>query len=206
MLDSLIYFYSTYPWAAVATAAAIGLLGTMLAISSQRAVNRRRATVDMLTTKMWDQDYIASLETFFDAMSNQEQLMIDYDLFVKYGDPQILTQQDPKLSDDLRKKVDEAKTRLYRIRYILNDRELVAIGIREGIYDEAIYRRLWYTTTLKEWKLAGPLVARIRNNSGNRAYVELEALARRWEVEGPWIPSFRTFNFLGRMFTVIRSR
>ena len=80
MIDTVLAFFASHPWAAVATAALIGLIGTTAAILSQRGVNRRRATVDMLTQKMWDKDYIETQEHFFQAMANQEQIMVDYDL------------------------------------------------------------------------------------------------------------------------------
>lgn len=194
------------PWLVVAISAFVGFIVSICTIQAQRTINRRKATVDMLTSKMWDKEYLDAQEHFFTAMSNQETLMVDYDLFLKYADPQNRANPQEPLDKTLQSKVESAKSSIYKIRYILNDRELVAIGIREGIYDETIYRRLWYTAALKEWKLAAPLVARIRSNSGPRSYVEYEALTRRWEIEGPWVPRYWSLKIFGRLFTIMRQR
>lgn len=203
MFEAVSQFLVTHSWVPVVFAGSVAFFGAILTIITQRAINRRRATVDMMTTKAWDRDYTETLEHFYGAMRNQEELMVNFDLVRKHGDFQ--ADPDSALTEEVKKKVETARKSLFRIRYILNDRELVAIGIREGIYDETIYRRQWYSTTLKEWHYASPFVARMRTDTP-RAYIEFEALARRWETEGPWTPSFSTVRMFGRSFTIVRSR
>ncbi len=206
----MIEFLGHNTWVAIVFTGLVGLIGTMVAVSTQRSINRRRATVDMFSNKLWDEDYIKVSNIFYTAMKDQTKLMQDYDLFIQARN----IQQSGKwadVHDAEKKKFDDATLNITSVRSILNDRELIAIGVREGTYDEVIYRRWWYSTALLEWRSASPLVARIRSDTqvgpSAYAYTEMENLAKRWQAEGPWRRADRHVRLPGgRTVTISRSR
>lgn len=164
----------------------------------------------MLSSKIWDQDYILSSRIFYQMLKDQKTLMQQYDLFVE-GRGKKNNGEWSKLRADEKKIYDDAYETISHVRFILNDRELVAIGIREGTYDEPIFRRWWYTTYIQEWRESSAFVARIRADAqvsaAANAYAEFDALARRWQAEGPWSKSDRHFKLPGgRFVTISRSR
>ena len=143
-------------------------------------------------------------------MKDQTILMSYYDLFIAARNLQ-QSGAWSALSQAEKNRHEEATTTITSVRAILNDRELIAIGVREGTYDENIYRRWWYSTALLEWRVASPLIARIRSDPqvgpSATAYVEMEALAKRWQAEGPWKPADRHIYLPGgRSITISRSR
>lgn len=202
-------FMSRNTWAAIVFSSAIAVVVGWVTINTQRGINRRRATVDLLNSKMWDKDYLDAAKVFYDVMKDQKKLMNYYDLFTEYR--KIINDGREGIADnDSGQKMGEAVDTILKIRAVLNDRELIAIGIREGSYDEAIYRRWWYTTLLQEWRLSVAFIARIRTDpltgASPNAYAEFEALASRWQVEGPWPRRVRHFRVGSRVYTISRSR
>jgi hypothetical protein len=203
-------FMATRQWIAVLVGAAIGAFVAALTIQTQRSINRRRATIDMLSAKLWDHDYISASDCFYHAMKEQRKLMVYYDKFTECRSMKNNGEWD-NLSESRKKEYDAPMEVMSKIRSVLNDRELVAIGIREGTYDEVIYRRWWYFTFIQEWRQAAPLIARIRadpqTGPASAAYAEMEALAKRWQAEGVWTQTERHIRlpWLGNV-TISRSR
>lgn len=78
--------------------------------------------------------------------------------------------EDEKLKDD--------------IHYVLNYYEQVALGIRVKAFEEEIFKNLHYSSFMKVWQYAHPLILRIRAISGKKTiYQEIEYLARKWDNE-----------------------
>ena len=68
------------------------------------------------------------------------------------------------------------------IRAVLNDYELVAIGIRVGILDEEMCLRYMRGSTLKDWYSSSQIIKSLRRRYNNTALLaEFDALAQRWE-------------------------
>lgn len=207
----MIEFLGSNTWVAIVFSGIIGLLAALYTVRTQRLINRRRATVDMIMNKNWDSDYINTSTIFYDAMKDQKKLIEIYDRFVEVRDLKTTGKWDDLPEPD-RASYESATKTVTAIKSILNDRELVAIGIREGTYDEVIYRRWWYSTFMLEWRLSSSLISRMRTDpalSGGSqyAYRDMEALARRWEAEGPWLPRERHYQLPGgRVVTIQRAR
>lgn len=210
MLSSFSNYVDAHPWLAVLIAGSLGLITAWFTITSQRTINRRRATVDMLGAKLWDRDYIQATDRFYHAMKDQRKLMKQYDQFVEAREHKANGTWD-ELPDEKAQEYTESIDVIQKVRLVLNDRELVAIGIRDGSYDEVIYRRWWYSTLLQEWHQAAPLIARIRSDvqtgAPAAAYCEYENLVCRWQAEGQWTQRDRHIRFPGgRIITISRSR
>lgn len=67
------------------------------------------------------------------------------------------------------------------IKNTLNDYELIAVGIREGILDEDLYKRWFKTAFLKDWEAARPFVNAVRVLAKSDAiFSEADWMASRW--------------------------
>ncbi|MGI9481221.1 MAG: DUF4760 domain-containing protein [Hyphomicrobiales bacterium] len=64
------------------------------------------------------------------------------------------------------------------VRAILNDLELVSIGIQLGIVDDELYRKWYESGTIRIWEISRPYVTALRKRTENNAlFFEAEALA-----------------------------
>lgn len=62
---------------------------------------------------------------------------------------------------------------------VLNEYELVSIGIQRGIIDPELYKRWAYSTVIFDWESAAPFVVELRRRTGRKSlYHEFEELAR----------------------------
>jgi len=67
------------------------------------------------------------------------------------------------------------------LRY-LNRLEAIAIGVKEGFYDEDILNEYMGHTLVITYRSTQKLIEEIRRNSNNpRVFIHIEAIARRWE-------------------------
>lgn len=68
------------------------------------------------------------------------------------------------------------------IRYVLNHFEVVAIGIKRGIYDETVVKEAWCRLLVTCYERTEPLIKAIRDKSKiPTALQEFECLACRWK-------------------------
>ncbi|MED6317084.1 MULTISPECIES: DUF4760 domain-containing protein [Psychrobacter] len=78
--------------------------------------------------------------------------------------------EDEKLKDD--------------IHYVLNYYEFISLGIREGAFEENLFKNLHYSSFMKLWKFSQPLIIQIRTLSNkDTIYQEIEWLATKWKRE-----------------------
>jgi hypothetical protein len=206
---TIINFLNQHGGLAIWIAALITVTVGLMTIQTQRSINRRRATIDMFMQKIWDKDYLKASEGFADVMKDQTKLMNAHDMFIKSVDLKRRNEWG-KLSAVEKEDLERAASTIYDVVRVLNDRELIAIGIRDGTYDEAICRRWWYSTFLREWKLSSTFVARIRTDpqlgAAAAAYNQMQELAERWESEGPWQKDSTHIKlFGGRSLVLTRS-
>lgn len=81
------------------------------------------------------------------------------------------------LARDDKRNSDEAN----QVRYVLNHWERVFVGLRQGIYDEAMLRESNYNTVLRVYSQARPFIEAIREMSQTQTYYQcLERAAKRW--------------------------
>lgn len=64
---------------------------------------------------------------------------------------------------------------------VLNNYEFTAAGIKEGAFDEEIYKRMKRSLVIREWDAFSAYIAELRRKTGrDKIYAEFEWLANRW--------------------------
>jgi hypothetical protein len=132
-------------------AAIIALWG----IISQRAITRRRATLDHIVRMEADGNFIAARRKFIELSKTPEGLA-------------------PWASVD-----KEGTPEAQNIRLVLNEFEIVSIGIQLGILDFETYRRWFQSTVVRFWTHGAPYINALRARIGHQAlFHEFEELSR----------------------------
>ena len=137
-------------------AAIIAIWGVL----SQRATTRRSHTMSHMNLVDTDKDMILARQTFIKEAQKPEGL-------TPWADPG-----------------KEHTAECQAIRLVLNDFELVSVGIQFGIIDYTFYKRYNYGTVIRYWYAAAPFVYSIRGQlKSNTVYHEFEELFR-WMENG----------------------
>lgn len=133
---------------------AVGCVAAMFAywgIQSQRGIARRRATLDFIMKTETDGDMIRARLKFIELTKNINGL-------------------GPWAALD-KENTDETQ----KIKLILNEFELIAIGIKQGIIDKNLYCNWFKSGAIKHWDHAEPFVNILRSRTGNNAlYAEFQ--------------------------------
>lgn len=209
MLGPVRDFFSNVPGsAAVVCSALLALIGTFLVIRNARNLARKQETIKMLMTNLWDQDYITAFTEFSRIRSD----VIRYDRAVgSFAEIKRLKEADEwsSLTDEKRAGLEGSEKDFQTIRFILNHYELVSIGIREGIYDERIYRRWYHQSFVRDWQVSKLNIERMRAASAlsdsSKLYSEYEDLAKRWAMEGPLRVKERHIRAFGGRTIILRN-
>jgi hypothetical protein len=139
-----------------------GIIATMVAlwgIYSQRAITRRQVTLE----------HISKLESDGDLI----RARLKFGELVKDGN---LAQWAPK--------VETAETQA--IFTVLNEFELIAIGIQRGIIDFELYSRWYKSGTIRRWNDAHPFIVEFRKVNDNKMiYHEFEEMVKWFETDKP---------------------
>ena len=213
------WLYSFLTWggagpATILISATIALLVAYVARLTQRRVARQQQTIQMLMNSLWDEDFIKDWRLFNRIIGDQNQVMKDMEKWSigrdkrRRGEWQALTAAE-------RTEIEEADTKVAVVRQCLNHYELVSIGIREGIYDEKIYRRWYNQSVIRDWVATRVVIDLFRKDiskesgfaSANRLFAEFDEMARLWsagEVKRPKLRSVPLGN--GRKLTFRFSR
>jgi len=140
---------------AVLVAGVIGAAVALWGVFSQRAISRRRATLDLISRSEADKDMLAARQRFIELAKADGGLA--------------------PFAEEAREKDPDT----YKIRLVLNEFELISIGIQRGVVDYELYA-LWFRSgTVKYWSHARPFVIRLRERTSNDMfYHEFEELAR----------------------------
>lgn len=141
----------------VATIAAVIL--TIVQIGNQRRIARTRTTLDFIVKYESDAFYQSTVEAF-QAFNNG-----------RFTPEQALAPP----SEDIRKQAALLSA-------FLNFQEIVALGIRHGALDRALFADWWATSYVKLWNAVLPL-ARLQRQRSPKALIEFEALARAFAGE-----------------------
>lgn len=150
------------PWAIVASA-----LLAFTAVFITGAINRKTARLSLTfqnqSSLLWDEDYIEARK-----------------IFIKFRDGAKADRLG--LAQDAAQSSEEATA----VRTIMNDYELVAIGIREKILDERFLRTFSRKTFIDDYEKMQDFITEIRRiRSNNAIFLEFETLACRWRDQAP---------------------
>lgn len=197
-----------------AITALVLFLSGVYTVFTNRANAKKTLTFQTLHNTLWDKDFqrfrrqwdsiqhviarvnsMSELEEYYQSadeefllkrLKNHQKHKIHTAQLDLFKDPPTL---DQKLRQDI---LDDD---LAIIRAVLNDYELVAIGVRVGILDEEMCLRYMRGLTLKDWHSASQIIKSLRRKYNNTALLaEFDALAQRWEtkaVKRPPRVSFR---------------
>ncbi|MFO7854483.1 MAG: DUF4760 domain-containing protein [Paracoccaceae bacterium] len=149
----------------VAVSVAAASFWAWRSIRENRAIARRRATLDLIE-RSESSDYYRRAAAAFSAVRRDPQ-----------GFEPLFAPTNPELQAQRRRVLD-----------FLNHYELVAIGIRDGVLDEAFYRRWMRSVVIRDWAAAEAFVQHIRAptpDSGldadtSAAFAQFEAMAEAW--------------------------
>lgn len=80
------------------------------------------------------------------------------------------------------KATSEQKRQNFIVLDVLNAIEFICVGIKENLFDEAIYKRMSKSSVIKDWNTLKPYVMELRrlNNNNNKLFCEFEWLATKW--------------------------
>lgn len=128
-------------------------------VGQSRVMAKKRATIDLLTQRAWDKDYLKNRRDFIRLRDHEDGLE-------KWAD----------ISKD-------GSTSQRTINNALNDYEIVAIGIDQEILDEDFYRRWYETQFLKDFDRTVGYINSLNDRGGKsgKYYIEMQALAEKWK-------------------------
>ena len=157
-MAGFVTFWQTYgpiiTGGAVVVSACLGIA----VLLANRAIARRRATLDIILHIESDGDLIEARNRFTEIKKSDVRSST-------YG------KQDKRASDE-----SEA------IRTILNINELVAVSIQEGVIDERVFRRWFNSAFIDDYKSMTGYIEETRKWKNGHIFKELETLANRWEA------------------------
>ncbi|ABD53531.1 hypothetical protein Jann_0614 [Jannaschia sp. CCS1] len=132
-------------------------------IRANQDIARKRATLDLIERSVSTEYYLLIYSTFREVLDSPSG-------FEQITDPQM-----PALVEQRRKVIA-----------FLNQYELIAIGIEQGILDEELYRDYMRGTVVRHWARAEGLVNHLRADTPDsrapKAFEKFEALALKWET------------------------
>ena len=149
----------------------IALIGAVIAfwgVITQRVLARRRATIDHISSLLNDHDYIRARLAFV-TLAKSDKGLLPY----AEKDPEVVPADAPNAAD-----IQKAHQKVNsEIDLILNNYELIAIGIQRGILDYKIMRLYARAIIIQHWEAAAPYIARLRIARSNPGYyTEFETL------------------------------
>lgn len=128
------------------------------AILENRSISKRQATLDHILMREWDKEYLQYYEKFSEIRRHPTE---SFEYYAK----------NPNLE------------KVKFIKRILNDYEMIAVGIKNNILDEDIYKSWERYALLANFKAAKPYID-IRQKASPKAYVEFCDLAKSWNDDG----------------------
>ena len=147
-----------YP-ATVIVAAWFGFQGVLATLAETRQQTKDRETINYLQSRNRDDVFAKAMLVIYQLDRNRE---ID---IRKYAE------KDHRGSDEA-----------IKIRYVLNQYEYLAVGVRKNTFNEEMLKDAILTTTIKLFERTEPLIIESRERRP-KAYVEFEWLVERWRNE-----------------------
>ncbi|OOF37048.1 hypothetical protein BKK47_11330 [Rodentibacter mrazii] len=77
---------------------------------------------------------------------------------------------------------NETKRQNFIVLDVLNSIEFICVGIKENLFDEAVYKRMSKSSVIKDWHTLKPYIMELRriNNNNTKLFCEFEWLAEKW--------------------------
>ena len=161
MKEFLISWKDAAP-AAGAITAIISACVALLVFRYTRGANRRRATLDMVLKTFIDESGRTRYNAFKSVMARHKNKEDPLDI-MQFADPESPASDDKKALRDQ-----------------VNEYELIALGIRRGIFDEQIYK-LWFGGQfIRDFDSLKPYIDRVREKRPS-VFCEFVYLAERWK-------------------------
>jgi hypothetical protein len=124
-------------------------------IDSNREIQRITATLQLLIELQTNEHWVDNRKTFIELR---------------------------EAKDGLKKHAGGTTKETLAIRKILNQYELIALGIESGILDKQMYRNYYRTTILKDWMACAEFIAHERDEASSPTYwIYLERLANEFK-------------------------
>lgn len=154
-------------------------------------IARRRLTYESIQRKYWDVDYVVARRMLNDYRTRLKNL--DLDGLDDFFNPPSLKKPNASIKAKGGKRTtpgsDEPETRISVfegprefLSTILNDYELLAIGIENQVMDEKIAKSLLYGTVMNDYTTCRRFIQHLRDQKNNpRIYIKFERLFDRWK-------------------------
>lgn len=133
-------------------------------LAEQRLHHRQKSTVDLLIANNSSPFYRDQRKHFVDMRRNGENFTA--------------------LACKINEK-GEHESKNSTVLAVLNAIEFICVGIKEGVFDEAVYKRMSRSSVIHDWNTLKPYVMELRRINGNnhKLFCEFEALAEKWQNE-----------------------
>ncbi len=137
----------------------LSALGALWIVFSRSRTERKRATVDLVLQQKQDKELMEAKKKILELHEEHQE---DFIRFLQ----------------------DKKSLEYDTIIKILNMHEFIAAGIREGAYDERLYKRMQYSTTIRDWEALNGFIAEFRRRiKRSTLWQEFEWLAKRWQKD-----------------------
>lgn len=130
-------------WAVGISAVAITGAAIFAWIWQRGGIARRTLTFKTLEEQMWDKDFIEQRKIFVGLREN-------------HGSSDL---------EDFAKEENDDDDKAQSIRIILNNYELMCIGIKQGVLDEEMIRQYHRSTWVKDYERMKPYIAAVRKKT-----------------------------------------
>jgi len=174
MRDFLIAWKDAAP-AAGAIIAAVSVTVAFIAFIYTRRANRRRATLDMVMKTLLD-DAVEAKYKAFRALVRKDQ---------DTSDPFKIA----SLAEEAALGTEDRGT----VNHQLNIYELMALGIRRGLFDESFYKRWYHNQFMMDYEGAADFVNALQVGKSS-LYCEAKALYAKWLKDGHPVSSPNRFK------------
>lgn len=153
---------------AIFITAALAALVAIWGIITTRVVSRRASTLEHFRRIASDKDMIEARKIFIELTEEPAGL-------APYACPT------PLASDN------ENADKIDAIRTVLNDYEMLAVGVQFGTFDLSIISRYYRSTIVRDWRHAAPFIYKLRGDlNSDTIYHEFEQLTS-W-LQGSQVP------------------
>lgn len=148
-----------------AGAVVFGVGVALISLAFQRDLARKQSTIALLNRNVWDEDCIKAVRTFIQLGTHEGE--------DGRGRPEGLeywTNPRHRGSEQSR-----------AIAAVLNDYEMMALGIRRGIIDEDFFKSFARSAVISHWNIAASFIEELRRQRGNeRLFLEFQGLVEAW--------------------------
>lgn len=134
-------------------------------IEAHEKITKKRASIDLLITIQQDTEF---------GIANEFVTTFKH----KYEEKYIPNNERERLSYEAEKEYFERS-----LKYMLNQYEYMAVGIKQGIYDVEILKQAQYTPVIRLWYISQSAIIKFRSLYNSKTiYKDLKELVEKWEA------------------------